>query len=144
MQESENGQLKITYYSEIDVADIKEFFSSTETLAVTYTSYPEQENPVDFPSEGNSNTTYQLNISEIQKSPDAELDLEGYIVEFKPLSDRYVLPDIFLSTIRGTIQEQNQAEKTAFLVYQKSALIIDNASHNIPEVRAGPLTEGDS
>ncbi len=138
VQESANGTLKITYYSEIDVAGIKELFAKDKNLELGYTLYSHNEEDPGVPPLTYS-SNYKLNVSEIQKGQDLASDFEGFLFESKSVTTRYINADVYFSHSEVDIWEKNRLEKVAFELHSNQALLIDNSSHNIPEVRAGPL-----
>lgn len=138
IHEVDNGKLKITYYSNVDVTSIKKIFSEKE-LEFGFTSIYHQEKSAKLPSNKKSNT-YKLDVFEIQKSNDTDWDFNGYVLELNPENDRFFKPDVYFPAIRKDIREKKEIEKVAYIIYRNISIGIDNSSHNIPEVRAGPLT----
>ncbi|MBV1924433.1 MAG: hypothetical protein KUG68_10450 [Flavobacteriaceae bacterium] len=131
VQENANGTLKITYYSNVDVASVKQklglgivSFSTTKSSKI--------------PSENQSND-YQLDVSEIQKSQETDSDVNGIAVDVRQKSDRFFQPAV-KSINDFEVKEKNNIEKVAYIIQKNIAIAIDNSSHNIPEVRAGPLS----
>ena len=55
ISEPEQGSFKFTYYSDIDVASIKEIFSEEKSLALGYTSYSQSEDGDETPFEEDTN-----------------------------------------------------------------------------------------
>ena len=133
-----NGKLKITYFSDIDVASIKKILSKEKDVKLSYSSIFQEEGDSKFPSNKDSNH-FKLDVFEIQKSNDAEGDFNGYALELKPESDRFFTSVVYLSYADVAVKETNKAEKVAFTIHKNIAIAIDNSSHNIPEVRAGPV-----
>jgi len=138
IHEGDNGSLKITYYSNIDVAAIKKIFSKKE-LELGFTSIYPQEKPANLPSNKNS-STYKLDVFEIQKSNNNDWDFNGYALEVLPENDRYFKPKVYFSYFEIDVRKKNRIEKTAYLAHRNISISIDKSSHNIPEVRAGPVT----
>ena len=68
-----------------------------------------------------------------------EGDFNGYALELKPESDRFFTSVVYLPYADVAVKETNKAEKVAYTIHKKIAIAIDNSSHNIPEVRAGPV-----
>ncbi len=134
-----NGKLKITYFSDIDVASIKKILSKEKDLKLSYSSIFQEEGDSKFPSNRDSNH-FKLDVFEIQKSKDGEGDLNGYALELKPESDRFFTSVVYLPFTDVDVKERNKAEKIAYTIHRNIAIAIDNSSHNIPEVRAGPVT----
>jgi len=148
VHKGENGELKISYFSDIDVASIKKIFSTRmpleasaeeqeKELKLGFASVFNEEEPTNFPLDKNTNR-YKLDVFEIQKSNDAELDLNGLALEINPENDRYFSPEVYFSNNEIDVWNKNKVEKVAYLIGRTIEKSIDNSSHNIPEVRAGP------
>jgi hypothetical protein len=140
VRESVDGSLKITYYSDIDVTSIEEIFSTERDLVIGYT--PSDEGSKDFPLDKVA-SSYKLNVCEIGSNSDLESDLNGYILELTPNYERLFNPIVYHSSNFVDFKEKNDTEKTAYKLYRNISVEIDNSSHNIPEVRAGPFSQGD-
>ena len=134
----ENGKLKITYISTIDVASIKKIFSEEKELKLSYSSIFDKDGSSKLPFDKNSNK-YQLDVFEIQKNDDQKEDFNGLVIELLPENDRFFNPDVYYSNAQGQIKVKNGIEKVAYIIYSTISIEIDNSSHNIPEVRAGPV-----
>jgi hypothetical protein len=134
----DNGVLKISYFSEIDVVSIKKLFSKEKALKLSYSSLDFEEGSSKTPFKNKSNT-YQLDVFEIQKSNGNEGDLNGLVVELLPENDRSFNPDVYCSALVQDVIFKNKIEKVAYIIYSNRSSEIDNASYNIPEVRAGPV-----
>lgn len=135
IQELGNGTLKITYYSDIDVSEIKKIFS-TETVALDYTSYDSDRKGTEIPSDKELKS-YQLDVYEIQDINDI-VDSSGNVVESKSEIIRFSTPDTYASINKQNRVVKNKTEKLAYTVHKNIAIAIDNAEYKIPEVRAGP------
>tara|TARA_B100000809_G_scaffold206105_1_gene208086 strand:+ start:9137 stop:9754 length:618 start_codon:yes stop_codon:yes gene_type:complete len=135
---SDNGVLKISYFSEIDVVSIKKIFSKEKALKLSYPSLDLEEGTSKIPSKNKSNT-YQLDVFEIQKSNGNEGDSNGLVVELLPENDRSFNPDVYYSALMQDVRFKNKIEKVAYIIYSNISIEIDNSSYNIPEVRAGPV-----
>lgn len=125
--------LRITYYSNVDVASIKTLLGSY-SLEFDYTS----SNPTKNSSEENSKK-FNLDVFEIQKSNRIDIDFEGFVLEQKPETPRYYNPNFYFSNISLDIKEKHKIEVKKYNVQKSIAIAIDNISRIIPEVRAGPL-----
>ena len=139
VRESVDGSLKITYYSDIDVTSIEEIFSTEKDLVIDYT--PSDQGSKDFPLDKVA-SSYKLNVFEIGSSSDLDSDLNGHILELIPNYERLFNPIVYHSSNTIDFKEKNETEKTAYKLYRNISVEIDNSSHNIPEVRAGPLSQG--
>lgn len=137
VKETENGKLKISYYSDTDIASVKERFSKEKNLTLDYTFNNENEDSSKDPFD-DKNITYNLDIYEIQNGSDVEWDLNGTsVVELKSESNRFSNPNIY--AFINAVEINESIEKVAYKTYYNIAIAIDNTSHKIPEVRAGPL-----
>ncbi len=135
--EHEDGQLKITYYSDADIERIQNILSKEEGFKFAYES--DQSNSNDFP-ENRSIKDYQLNISEIQDNSNTNWDFEGIqIVELNQKSDRFDNLKVNTSGEQINTKHSNSIVKVAIQTNNSVATAIDNISYKIPEVRAGPF-----
>ena len=136
--EEASGRLKITYYSHVDVAVVKSIISDGEKLELSDISLFQDEES-ELPSNEDS-LSYELNVSELHKNPNSDVDGDGFILELKSNHDRYVPPVVYYTESEIDVRGKNSIEKIAYTVHRNMALLIDCGSHNIPEVRAGPTT----
>ncbi len=133
-----NGNLKITYYSTLDVAVVKDLFSKQAHLDLGYsTLYANGETP-NLPL--TTDTTYELNVSEIQTPADAAMGFNGALVEIKSGNEWYVNPVFYFGNAKVDLTLQNNFYNATRTQYETVALGIDTTSYKIPEVRAGPLS----
>jgi hypothetical protein len=140
VQEQEDRSLKITYYSDIDVAGIKKIFSTEKNIKLGYVS--KSQNKKHSKSSSNDNRTlYDLDIFEIKKQ-DAGFDLSGkYATGLKFEKNRFFNPFIHGNLIPlYTDLLSNQNTDDNFHVY--IAVVIHNPSYKIPDGRAGPNISG--
>lgn len=140
ISQNENGQLKITYYSNTDVTQIQDILSIEQGFKLTYGL--ESDDSTDFPLE-KTIKDYELNISEIQDHTDINWDFDGVeIVELHQKTDRpYNFNPNSLSKDLN-IEYLNRVVQVAIIVNKQAATEIDNLSYKIPEVRAGPSKRG--
>jgi len=134
------GKLKITYYSDSDVASIKKVLSKTNSGDLGFPDLHLDEESNDFPSNDNSNS-YDLEVYEIQNDSDADWDLEGItVVELKSENHRIFNPNVY-AAVQCT-DARGRIVKVAFKIHTHIATAIDTTSGKIPEVRAGPFSLG--
>jgi preprotein translocase subunit SecD len=139
VKESEHGKLKITYYSDSDVASIKETFSKEDKLKVDFNSHNQNESSNKFPIDGNT-ISYNLDVYEIHNGNDIEWNLNGLsVVEFDTKNDRFFDPNSSFYFNPIEVSEDNSIKLT-YKVRKNIALAIDDILHKIPEVRAGPVS----
>ena len=136
VDQGEKGQLKITYYSETDIQQIEDVLSSEGDFRFSHKEEggKSNENPIDKRLKN-----YELNISEIQKSFEVNWDLEGAeIVELNHKSDRFNNLNDYNANGYSQIKILHNYTKAYVRLNNNIALVEDNHSYKIPEVRAGP------
>ncbi|MDD7886501.1 hypothetical protein [Flavivirga sp. 57AJ16] len=132
----EDGRLKITYYSDVNVTSIKKILSEEKKLELDYASHSKDKERSRLPSNENK-SGYSLDVYEIQNGTDAGSDLNGtYVAELKHKSDRFSNPNLFIGKLNTGAEDS--VVKTAYKVSRHIAIAIDNMSHHVPDVRAGP------
>ncbi len=139
-RELKNGTLKIAYYSDADVAFIKRILSEKQNVALDHVFYDQNEDGNQFPLNQNSKD-YNLDVYEIQKSRDFGSDFNGIsVLEVKQEQDGDYNPNVpsFITGVEAN--DINSLIKVAQKTHTNIAIAIDNTSHKIPEVRAGPIS----
>ncbi len=136
IQNSGNGTLKITYYSDVEVSKIKKILSQESDLALDPTWPDNDGDTSEFPSEKEV-MLYQLDVYEIHDMNDL-LGSDGNVVELKSEIIRFFTPDVYASIDKVIGEEKSKSEKVAYTIHRNIAIAIDNYSYNNPEVRAGP------
>ncbi|MCF6308665.1 MAG: hypothetical protein L3J09_12040 [Flavobacteriaceae bacterium] len=139
IRESENGSLKISYFSDVNIASIKKIISEENEFQLGVSSISQNETSNEAPLKEKSNT-YKLDVYEIQKGDDSEKDLNRLAFELKPEIDRFFKPNVYLLKIEIDVWKTNKIEKVAFTIQKNIATEINKVSHIIPEVRAGPIS----
>lgn len=137
IQNSGNGTLKITYYSDIEVSEIKKILSQEGDLTLDHSWPDSDKDTTEFPSE-KEEMLYQLDVYEIHDMNDL-LGSNGNVVELKSETIRFFTPDVYASIAKVAGEEKNKSEKVAYTIHRNIAIAIDNSSYNNPEVRAGPI-----
>lgn len=138
VKELNSGKLKITYFSETDVALIKETLSKEKKIDLDYADFQGNKNQI--PVDENS-TAYNLDVYEIQKGNDTDWGFNGkYVLEIKPKSDRFFYPKVYTAFNKIAVRNKTSKQKVTFKINRHIAIAIDNTSRNIPEVRAGPVS----
>jgi len=128
-----NGTLKITYHSDIEIAQIKAIFSQNSSLVLeTNNSNDELPSPIQEDLIG-----FQLDVFEIQTSKDF-VGFTGTVVEFKTESIRFFTPDVYALS-QQLIKEEDARTEQAYHTYTSIALAIDDSFCTVPQVRAGPI-----
>ncbi|NNC50857.1 MAG: hypothetical protein HKO01_10005 [Flaviramulus sp.] len=135
---SNHGNLKISYYSNSDVASIKEILQKQEKVKIDFNAQNEKSN--EFPFSDNS-ISFNLDIYEIQEDYTTGWNLNGInVVVFDTKSDRFFDPNtnFFINFIE--VNQNDAVVKQALKVSTNIVLAIDDVLYKIPEVRAGPLS----
>ncbi len=139
ISELREGRLKVTYYSTIEVAVIKNLFYKQKGFPLESTAFTEKESSSKIPFHRNSNS-YELDVIEIQKDFDSDFGLHGLPVEVKSLRDQYLNQIVFLDASGINFSLKHCIVKVGCEIYHETVLLTDTTSHKIPEVRAGPLS----
>ena len=138
VQEQGEGRLKITYYSNTDVASIKKILSKEKEVALKYAAHHHHEIPVEAPSD-KTPMSYNLDIYEIQDESDV-YDLGGKLaIEIKAEHERCFNPNVFLNIEVKDVND-HLIINTAYKLNRSIAIAIDHNTRTIPEVRAGPIS----
>jgi len=136
VSEKEEGKLKISYYSNLDIARIKNILSEENQLELGIVEN-QQESESNLPFKENQNT-YNFDVYEIQKESNSDWDFNGTnVLELNPEGKRFSKPKVYATINEIDFQEKDS--KVTFKVYYRIAIAIDNTSHKIPDVRAGPV-----
>ena len=133
IQELENGILKISYYSDIDVSEIKKIFSEHVDLTLGGTT---QKKNRQAPSEKEVQD-YQLEVYEIQNN-NGLVGSTGIVVDAKSEIIRFFSPDSYATIDVQINEEKNIQALVTHKIYETIAIAIYNAEYKIPLVRAGP------
>jgi len=137
---SDDGQLRITYYSDSDVARIQDILLKDVDFKFAYDS---GDNSSDKLPENKNIKDYELNISEIQNSNDSNWDFERTeVVELNQKSDSSYNPKVKSSGAQINKKHSNNLVSIALQVNNFVANATNHISYKIPEVRAGPTTNG--
>ena len=139
VSELQNGKLKVTYFSTIDVAVIKNLFYKQTKLQLEDTAFNKKDGSSKIPFSSDSNT-YKLDVVKIQNNYGSDLGLHGLPAELKSVKDQYLNQIVSLATEDANFGLKQNFESVAYKNYRNASLLIDTTSHKIPEVRAGPLS----
>lgn len=134
----QDGELKITYYSDAAVEHIKNILSGEEDFKLSHYSNSSGSN--DLP-EQKQLKNYKLNISEIQKKSNSDWDFDGfYITEFNSKTDRF--NNLKLEFAGTTINSSIKSKQISIATKSNTskALAVGIVLYKVPEVRAGPLS----
>jgi hypothetical protein len=135
--QSESGRLRITYFSEEDVAHIQNALFNVEDFKLAYNSSSDSSN--DFPNNKDLKD-YELNVSEIKSSTSNNWDFEGtQVVEFNHKTDHSNTLKVHDSGHQVYSEINSHIINTIIETYKVAAIVSNNSSYKTPEVRAGPM-----
>lgn len=135
-----DGKLKIAYYSDVDVEYIKRILSEAQNVQLGHVFYDQNKEDNPFPLDKNSKD-YNLDVYEIQKSTDSNTDFNGkYVLEIKQQYDRDSSNYTYSFFAVIDVDDINGLAAVTQKVNVNITIAIDNTLHNIPEVRAGPIS----
>lgn len=137
VEEQVTGGLKITYYSNTDAASVKKILSEADVLTSENTTSQSNRIPLQLPSHKKT-SNYNLDVFEISKK-DVGTGFGGACaLEIKADYNRFYIPVVSVPTKSNVVHSIEQSKKETYKFQRFMALAIDNTSHKIPEVRAGP------
>ncbi len=134
ISKGDDGVLKITYHSDLDIKIIKEALSKKNRLVVENdASGSDKEYPF---SNEESPAGYELDVFEIQSVKNG-IDASGTVVEVKSEIIRFFTPDAF--PVLETLEEKHSSiVQTLHIVCNARTQAIQVGFCNVPEARAGP------
>jgi hypothetical protein len=140
VQTLQNGQLKISYYSNSDVESIKDLLSNKCNLDLGYVSHDNEQRHT--PSEEKT-IAYDFDVYEIIQQGDDVSELDNQLaLEIKVENDRLINPNLIGFDDSKLYDTKDNQVEVAYRYNRDIAIAIDHISYKIPEVRAGPLVFG--
>lgn len=141
VREQENGILKIAYYSETAVADIKKILSSEGiTSKGEPNQIPTNKKVVKFQDYGNVDT-FKLDVYEIQTTSGPYVGIHGkYILTLQKEYDKAPSPNSFGNVNSYLAREFQTTIAFAYTESTYTTILKENISYEIPDVRAGPIS----
>lgn len=137
--ENDGRQVSIRYYSDVDAFSVKEFLTEENHLSLKY----QDEIPFDFPKE-ELPEKYNLVVSDLYQQADNGLSLNGNLVLIQKQDYNRFSNPVILKFNNTIVFKQDAIVNVSFKINRNIAIAIDNTSHTIPEVRAGPNVYGNS
>ena len=126
----QNGILKISYYSDITIAEVKSILLN-EKLILNNTKGAQNDNPLD--------SSYNVDVFEIKPATESGVGFDGkFIVEAKQEYTRASQIVLSFSAITESIIQLTLPVNVSHKVNTNISISIDKGSFNIPEGRAGP------
>jgi len=138
VQQTVSGKLKITYYSDADVASIKKTFAKDLEHNLDATVFSKSNKQTELPSKLPT-IAYNLDVFEIQNTNNSGWGLDGKcVLSTDTKSDRFSDPNVFFFIEVEKLSLADNTVNTAYKVRRKLSISTENNLHNIPEGRAGP------
>ncbi|WP_046758405.1 hypothetical protein [Kordia jejudonensis] len=139
--EQENGILKIAYYSDAEVADIKKILAANGIHSEKDSQeLPNNKKVVAFQNDGNVET-FKLDVYEIQTSLNPYAGVHGkYILALQKEYDKSPNPNSFGNTHTFFTGEFKNTIALAYTESTYTTILKENISYEIPDVRAGPTS----
>lgn len=127
---AEDGLHRISYYSDSATKQIKKLLSERANISFEKSSTSNQK----------ENKSFDFDVFKINQGTSTSWDFEAnevYTFNFK--SDRSFNPEFFKFPILVESSKSQFDLKVAYNANKNVVFVSDNTSHNIPEVRAGPI-----
>ena len=131
-----NGEIKFSYRSSLDVTSIKNTLTEIEFLEVNSTSDDRQQKK-------SNKKNYDFDVYEIHKTKDSNSNSAGkFVIITKQEFDRYVNTNLTIPQVTIENKICDLEAKLLEKINRINVHITTTISHNIPEVRAGPIYFG--
>lgn len=135
VKETKNGALKISYYSIVNAADIKEILSEDHLLGLQNSSKKQENN---FPF-SKTTSTYNLDVYELNTDIEISNLDKNAVLEIKFDAQRFLTNQNYASLEGVQVKEADKLFKTQYTFHKSLSIHKDNKPHCKPEVRAGPI-----
>ena len=133
------GRLKVSYYSEVDVAVVKNLFYKQNKPLLANLPLSKDKGSIPF-SNSNDSRTYIVEVVKIQSDFNADIGLQGVLVEIKSTADQYLKPKVLVEASEVKFALKFNSEGEACTSFKTPSLFVENTNYRIPESRAGPLS----
>ena len=134
-----NGTVSVSYYSTVDVEEIKNLLSKQNSLNLSDTAFNNTAGPTKIPL-GDDSHTYKLEVVKIQTDSSVDVGFHGLVVEVKSVTDQYLKPKLALGFSEIHLNPRDNFEPLKSPVYAHIVVLIVRATYKIPQVRAGPVS----
>lgn len=133
-----NGQVKVSYYSDVDIAIVKGLFSNDIEFSLGQTELQHKKNSSEVPPQL-PDYAYHVQVVKIHTDLGQNLGLQGVPINLKSAKDQYLKPLLSFCRTENDSGLPIEVETRAGKSYGAFAVYFDTSSYKIPEVRAGPL-----
>ena len=130
IRKTQNGTLKISYYSVFDINNIKVELAKQHKLVLNQNS--------DHKEKNENSSDYSIDIHELKNETDISNSDYKFVFDVKYNSDRYTNYNYYAFIKKTEQHKADQLFKTTYRVNKNSPFTKDKTSHTEPEVRAGP------
>ena len=130
IKKTQNGTLKISYYSNFHVDNIKKELTKENSLVLNLDANHKRKNK--------NSSNYNIDIHELTGDSDISNSDYKYVFEIKYSSDRFTTYNYSAFIKKLEQQRADQLFKTTYRVLKNNPFTKDRTSHQEPEVRAGP------
>lgn len=130
IKKTQNGTLKISYYSAVDIDNIKEKLAKEDNLVLNKNSENKEKNK--------DSSDYNIDIYELTNETDISKSDKNFVFEIKSNSDRFTTYNYYAYFKKVDQHKENQLFKTTYKANKNNPFTKDHSSHKEPEVRAGP------
>lgn len=130
INKTNNGTLKISYYSVVHIDNVKEVLIKDNKLVLNQTSEKKEKNQDTF--------NYNIIIHEITNDIDISNLDHKYVFGFKYNSDRFTTVDYLALAKKLEHYNTDQLFKATYKSSKNNPFTKDRTSYKEPEVRAGP------
>ncbi len=141
-KELKKGKLKISYYSDADVALIKRILSKDQNVTLGHIYYTGDEGETEKLPLDEDPKDYSFDVHEIQKSTNFDIDYSrAQVLEVKQEQKKYTGDDSHnVFAIIGGYEGINTNIKITQKIRTTIAVAIGVTSYDVPEIRAGPIS----
>lgn len=138
VKNKDQGKLIITYYSNVDVENIKRILSEEANLKLKYPLQDQRH------SSDDENANYNFDIYEIQNNNHLDSGFDGCVLADNSENDRYFDPTTFFTSTGLNVRSEDNKLKVTYKIWRTIEMSLDCPLYTFPEVRAGPISIGNS
>ena len=129
-----DGDLKITYYSDLGIGEIQKIFSEANLT----TDLPAEKDDPYSEDTWEISKNYKLDIYEILSQPEGDIDFEGALLDSQLAKEYFLVPTGVGTNRWQQIEFKSVGENKATSIVTREAHIPLHYPYFFPEVRAGP------
>jgi hypothetical protein len=130
IKEIQKGTLKISYYSNFQIENIRKELAKENKIALNQNS--------NHKDNSKHSSNYNIDIHQIKNGTDVSSSNHNLIFDVKYNSDRYTTYNYYAFLKKSDPYKADQLFKTTYKFSKNNPFTKDRTSHKEPEVRAGP------